>query len=184
LLEILVSLAVLGILLTGLAQGSRFVLSGWDRHARLVARNQDLDAVDRTLRRLIMQASPDSEQEPLAFVGSANSVAFTSVVPASGTSVQRADVKLVVDRAHRLLLLWTPHLHAVRAGPQPGVTATEILRGVAKLDFAYWPAKLGGGWTEVWRGPDLPRLVRVRILFTDPRQASWPDIVVAPMLEP
>jgi prepilin-type N-terminal cleavage/methylation domain-containing protein len=46
LLEVLVALAVMGLLLFGLVQGSHFVLLGWDRQTRLAARTEDLDAVD------------------------------------------------------------------------------------------------------------------------------------------
>lgn len=186
LLEVLVALVVLSLLLLGLAQGSRFVLSGWDHQARLAARNQDLDTVDRTLRRLIVQARPGSDRERLEFAGAPHSVTFTSIVPvpAGGLPPQRADIRLIVDASHRLLLVWTPHLHGVRIGPAPPPEATEILRGVERLDLAYWPAAQDGGWTPVWHDQTPPRLVRVRIVFTDADRARWPDILAAPILDP
>ena len=99
LLEVLVALTVLGLLFFGLVQGSQFVLLGWDRQTRLVARTEDLDAADRTLRRLIAQARPGSKWEPLVFAGTAHSATFTSIMPrpAAGLPTQRADVELVVD---------------------------------------------------------------------------------------
>jgi hypothetical protein len=94
----------------------------------------------------------------------------------------RADVELVVDRAQRLVLLWTPHLHAIRTGPAPPAVATPILQGVARLDLNYLSAA-GGGWTSVWQDPAPPRLVRIRIVFADDTRRNWPDLVVAPMLD-
>ena len=131
LLEVLVALTVMGLLLFGLVQGSHFVLLGWDRQTRLAARTEDLDAVDRTLRRLVVQAKPGSKWEPLAFAGTAHSATFTSIVPlpAAGFPTQRADVELVVDAAHRLLLRWTPHFHAINIGRPPPAVTTEVLEG-------------------------------------------------------
>jgi general secretion pathway protein J len=189
--EVLVALAVLSLLLLGLIQGSHFVLLGWNMQSRLVARTQDLDAVDRTLRRLIVQAKPGSKWEPLTFAGSARSAAFTTIVPLpanngpanNGPSAQRADVALVVD-GHRLLLRWTPHIHAIRIGPSLPASTTELLDGVDRLELSYWPASHGGGWTSSWNDSIPPRLVRLRIVFSSPSQARWPDILAAPMLEP
>lgn len=185
-LEILVALAVLGLLFVGLTQGSRFVRSGLERHTRLVAGKEDLDAVDRTLRRLIERAKPGSKWEKVVFVGTARAVAFTSIVPwpSGGFPNQRADVELVVDASHRLLLKWTPHIHAVRVGAAPPVTSTEIIQGVERIELSYWPASRGDSWTPVWTYAEPPRLVRMRIVFSDPARGTWPDIVVAPMLDP
>jgi hypothetical protein len=184
LLEVLVALAVLGLLFIGLVQGSRLSLLAWDQQTRLVARNEDLDAVDRVLRRLIVRARPGSEQEPLVFAGTAHSMTFTTIVPLpnAGSATQRADVELVVDGAHRLVLAWTPHLHAIRTGRPPPAVTTEILHGVERFDLAYWPA-MQGGWTPIWRDSALPRLVRIRIVFADSTHSVWPDILVAPMLD-
>ena len=145
LLEVLVALTVLGLLLFGLVQGSHFVLLGWDRQTRLAARTEDLDAVDRTLRRLVVQAKPGSKWEPLVFAGTAHSATFTSIVPlpAAGFPTQRADVELVVDAAHRLLLRWMPHFHAINVGRPPPAVTTEILDGVDRLELSYWSANPG-----------------------------------------
>jgi general secretion pathway protein J len=186
LLEILVALAVMGLLLVGLLQGSRFVLFSWETHIRLVERNADLDAVDRTLRGLIEHARPGSEWEPLIFAGTAHAVTFISILPTpvAGLQMRRADVELVVDAAHRLLLLSTPHLHATRIGQPPQPLVTEILQGVERLELSYWPATEGEGWTQIWHDSAPPRLVRIRIVFSDPGHPPWPDILAAPMLDP
>jgi general secretion pathway protein J len=186
LLEVLVALTVMGLLLFGLVQGSHFVLLGWDRQTRLAARTEDLDAVDRTLRRLVVQAMPGSKWEPLVFAGTAHSATFTSIVPlpAAGFPTQRADVELVVDAAHRLLLRWMPHFHAINVGRPPPAVTTEILDGVDRLELSYWSETQGGGWTSTWQNEAPPALVRIRIIFSDPSHGRWPDILVAPMLNP
>jgi general secretion pathway protein J len=183
LFEVLAALVVLGLLLVGLVQGTRFGLLASEQQNRLIERDADLDAAYRTLRNLIEHARPGSEWEPLVFAGSAHAAVFTSVVPlpTAGSSTLRADVKLVVDTAQRLVLLWTPHLHAIRTVPAPPVVATPILQGVARLDLNYWPAR-GGGWTSAWQDAAPPRLVRIRIIFADDARQNWPELVAAPML--
>jgi prepilin-type N-terminal cleavage/methylation domain-containing protein len=183
--EVLVALVVLSLLFIGLVQGSRLYLLAWDQQTRLVARSDDLDAVDRVLRRLIVRARPGSEWEPLVFAGTAHSMTFTTIVPlpTAGSATRRADVELVVDGGHRLVLVWTPHLHAIRTGRPPPAVTTEILQGVERLELAYEPA-MQGGWTPIWRDSVPPRLVRIRIVFADSTQSVWPDILVAPMLDP
>ena len=84
---------------------------------------------------------------------------------------------------HRLILVWTPHLHAIRIGPPPAPAAVPVLEGVARLDLNYWPAK-SGGWTTVWNDPIPPRLVRIKIAFSDTSELGWPDLLAAPMLDP
>jgi general secretion pathway protein J len=184
-LEVLVVLVVLGLLLVGLAQGTRFILLASEQQSRLIESDADLDAAYRTLRNLIEHARPGSEWEALVFAGKAHAAVFTSVVPlpTAGSSTLRADVELAVDPAQRLILLWTPHLHAIRTGPPPTAVATPILQGVARLDLNYWSAT-GGGWTSVWQDAAPPRLVRIRIVFADGARRTWPDLVAAPMLDP
>ncbi len=186
LLEVLVVLVVLGFLFVGLAQGSRVVMFASDRQTHLLSQHEDFDAVDRTLRYLIKNARPGSEWEPLVFVGTPHSVRFTSIMPVStaGFLNRRADVELVVDATHRLLLVWTPHLHATRIGPPPPAVATQILQGVERLELTYWAATQGGGWTSIWRDSVPPRLVRIGIVFSNSGHPPWPDIVAAPMLDP
>ena len=185
LLEILVAVAVMGLLLIGLLQGSRFVQFGWNQQARMLTGKENLDAVDRTLRHLFEQAKPGSEWESLWFVGNAHTVSFIGVVkrPAAVDKTQRADVTLGVDSAHRLLMVWAPHSHVIWTSLQPPASTTEILSGVQRLDLSYWRAE-GGGWISSWQDSAPPRLVRIRIVFLAEGAAPWPDIVVAPMLDP
>ena len=58
LLEIVVALVVLGILLVTLTRGVQFGLAAYDRQDGMVATAGRLEAVDRTLRRLITLLDP------------------------------------------------------------------------------------------------------------------------------
>lgn len=182
LLEILVALVVMGFLLAGLSQGTRFGLRAWDLQARMIDQHGELDAVDRTLRRLIQQADPGTAAGGATLAGTARRLALTSALPMEAPAVQRADMVLAVDAAHRLMLGWMPHLHVILTGPPPPPKDAELLRGVSRLEIGYWRTDGAGGWRDRWAERDLPALVRLRIVFEPGDARAWPDIVAAPML--
>ena len=182
LLETLVALVVLGFLMAGLAQGTRFGFQAWDMQARMIDERSELDGVDRVLRSLVEQMDAGTLSGGPTLAGSANRLIFTSRLPQiSGLTTRRADVILAVDAARRLSVRWTPHRHAVRLGPPPEIREAELLRGVAKLEISYWRQEGGGAWLSGWSARELPALIRFRIVFSRGDSRQWPDIVVAPM---
>ena len=182
LLEILVALVVFSILMVGLTQGIRFGLTAWNRQTQTIAAAGDIDAVDRTLRRLIARIDPGSDNAAPLVIGSAGSFEFTSELPQSAAlPTPLADLLLTVDARHRLVLRWTPHLHVQRAGPVPPRQEVELLGGVDRLQISYWPPPPASGWRSAWSGRDLPALIRIHLTFLQGDTRQWPDIVAAPM---
>ena len=182
LLELLVALVVLGFILSGLGQGVRYGLRATAAQDRLIAERGEIDAVDRALRRLIEQMEPGTPREGPSLRGGAGRMAFVSRLPAAAGSGRRADLLLQVN-AGRLVLLHRPRLHAVRFGPPPPMTETELLRGVLRIEVAYWPRGPAPGWVDVWDLAALPALVRIRVVFPAGDRRHWPDIVAAPVRE-
>ncbi len=182
LLELLVALVVLGFILAGLGQGVRYGLRATAAQDRLIAERGEIDAVDRALRRLIEQMEPGTSREGPSLRGTAGRMAFVSRLPAAAGGGRRADLLLQVN-AGRLVLLHRPRLHAVRFGPPPPMTETELLRGVLRIEAAYWPRGPAPDWVDVWDLATLPALVRIRVVFPAGDRRRWPDIVAAPVRE-
>ncbi len=184
LLEILVALVVLGFLLAGLSQGVRFGLQAWSVQTRRVGQQTDMDAVDRTLRRLLAQADPGESGQPPSFAGTAHTLAFNAVLPvaANNAGVREADIGLGVDGRHRLVLRASAHPHAEWLGPPVPPRVVVLLDRVDHIDISYFR---GGdrspGWTGVWADQTLPALVRLRIAFPKGDPRHWPDVVAEPM---
>ena len=184
LLEVLVALAVLGFLVLALAQGVRFGLGAWDSQARLLIRTGDLDVTDRALRRIVAQLVPTDDALLPGLRGTATGFEGVTELPLpAALPARQAVVALGVDRAQRLVLRWTPHLPARRLGPPPAPEESELLRGVERIEAAYWSAAAGGGWLPAWTRAELPDLVRVRLTFGRNDRRRWPDIVAAPVRE-
>ncbi len=183
LLEILVALVVLSFLMLGLSQGTRFGLQALTAQGRLLEERAELDAVDRTLRRLIERMDPGGPNQAPEIQGGRSALAFTSELPAAAAGAARlADVALMLTGG-RLVLRWTPRLNAVRLGPPPAPQEAELLRGVERLEFSYWPATPAEGWVNAWTEGSLPELVRIRLVFPRGDRRRWPDIVAAPLRE-
>jgi general secretion pathway protein J len=192
LLEVLVVLVVLGLLVVGLTQGVRAGLSMWDAQTRRVGETSELDAAARILRILLTGISvnpsggvnPGAAGAPPEFEGRPDSLAFIGDLPNGLGSTRRAEIKIELQR-DRLVLSWTPRRHELSSAPPPKPVETELMRGVERLELAYWGAPAPGqppGWQAQWDGPSVPELVRVRLGFAKGDRRRWPDLIAAPQL--
>ena len=177
LLEILVVLVVFGILMLGVTRGTQFGMAAWNRQTAMITASTEIDAVDRTLRRLIEQMDPGTPQAPPVVSGAADRLVFTSDLPLSTTlPTRRADMMLRFEQG-RLVLRWTPHRYVQIVGPQPTPREEVLLTDLAGVVISYWPRPPGAGWQSAWNSPTLPDLVRIHLVLKGRR---WPDIIAAP----
>jgi general secretion pathway protein J len=159
LLEMLVALVVLGFLMIGLTQGVRAGLALWDAQTRRVGETAELK-------------------------GSTESLAFVGDLPTGLGITQRADITLEL-RQGRLVLRWTPHRHELSNAPAPQPVETELIRGVDRIDLAYWGSpspEQPAGWQAQWDGPAIPELIRLRLAFAKGDRRRFPDLIAAPQL--
>jgi len=189
LLEMLVVLVVLGFLVAGLTQGVRAGLALWGAQTRRIGETGELDAGARILRALLSRiwAPPSGGSAPGAagateIRGRPDSLAFVGDLPTGLGTTRRADITLELSKG-RLVLRWTPRLHELSSTPAPEPIETELIRGVDRLDLAYWGSPSAGepaGWQAQWSGPDIPELIRLRLGFASGDRRRWPDLIAAP----
>lgn len=188
LLEVLVALVVLGFVVAGLTQGTRFGLQALDHQATRSATADDLEAVDRLLRRLVAVMDPGNAREPPVVDGGRHDLRMVTNLGAATAALGSggAEVRLAAE-AGRLTLRWTPIRHAVPLGPPPPPRRAVLLNGVEGLEIAYWGSlnKEGGppSWQAVWDRASLPALIRFRLVFPPSAARRWPDIVAATRLD-
>ncbi|HZU90446.1 MAG TPA: prepilin-type N-terminal cleavage/methylation domain-containing protein, partial [Stellaceae bacterium] len=101
LLEILVALAVLGLLMVGLAQGVRAGLALWQAQTRRLAQIAEIDAGERLLRNLFSSMPPPfaarfagENAAPTGLEGTADRVSFTGELPTGLGPARRARMTL------------------------------------------------------------------------------------------
>ena len=180
LLEIVVALAVFGFLLVGLSQTVRFGLTAWHQSARLSDRKTDLEAVDRTLRSIVEDLYPGDEAGRSPVDGTSDRLTGITRLRIPG-SVHPVPIEAGVALSRgRLVLRWRPYHHTIPLGSPIPPVETPLMTGVSRLAVEYWRSP--GAWVSSWHEPDLPLLIRFRIILAGPGATPWPDIVVAPML--
>ena len=188
LLEILVAMVVLALMMVGLTQGVHLGIKAVDRQAAALGVRADLDGVDRVLRDLITHIDPGGGRSPVQIEGDQEHFHFISRLPSAvALLTRRADMTLLVDDDHRLVLRWRPALHETSFVDPPDPTDTVLLDHVDKVEFAYWAPDDGSnqpaGWRDEWNSPYLPFVVRIKISFPDGDKRHFPDILVSPLLE-
>jgi prepilin-type N-terminal cleavage/methylation domain-containing protein len=185
LLEVLVSLIVLGIISVALAHSIKFGISADDTEVRLIHRSQDMERLDRVIRGLIEHALPPVSNEDRPFSGEEHRLSFITELPdePEDRPVRRARVAIGVNDQLRLVVRWQPSAHAVPLSEPPEPFEILISSGVARLDISYrHTASEGGTWNATWDQSSLPALVRVHFVSKDSVK-RWPDIIVRTMLD-
>lgn len=188
LLETLVALVVLGLLIIALAQGVRSGLDFSKAQARRIATTAELDSTARVLRTILttIPIQPASLGDPasMGFQGRSDQLTLVGELP-TGLGVGRRADMIIGRRADRIVISWTPHRHAVLEAAKPAPVVTELIRGVDRLEFAYWGSETENappGWLTRWDGPVLPELIRIRVGFRKGDNRHWPDLIAAPQL--
>jgi len=186
LLEMLVALALLGLLVGLLHEGLTLGHRVWERAgARLAARIEAVEGAQLVLRDRLAGLNPawlnEGDSSRVLLEGAPTSMTFFARgadAEASGT-FRRLSVAATVEG--RLELAWHPDTDR---SPLPDWTRAPLLGGIAGAEFAYFgPTRTDPTprWRDRWQGQEFPpRLVRLRIQFPagDPR--IWPELVVAP----
>ena len=76
LLEIIVAAVVLGFVVAGLSQATRFGINAWDVQTRLANNAADMERLDRILRLLIEQSAPPMSADDKPFAGQEHRAEF------------------------------------------------------------------------------------------------------------
>ena len=190
LVEMLVSLAILGMMATmllgGLASVSRLSL----RENTQAAWRERVISAQRLLREQLVLLSSQTRNDSSVPIVDANGDAgrFTFFAPPLG------DARPIELQRYRITVTPAGTLVLYRAGglddrfdnlgrAQAGWQAIPLLDGVRSFEISYYGEdKLGRGrrWQTEWAfHPQPPDLIRIRATMASP-DAKWPDLVVRP----
>lgn len=187
LVELMVSLALLGLLFALLQDGFTLGQRVWERATtRVSARIDAVEATQGFLRDRIARANPAytlAGNGQISFEGDARSLAFDAPAPDAMGQGTYLRYVLALTEAGDLEIAWKPDTDRSPVAP---MARSVLLSGVAGLDIAYFGTGRGEGpapprWRDAWRGQAAPpALVRLRVRFPAGDGRVWPELVVAP----
>lgn len=174
LLELLIALAVFGLVVVMLTGGVRFAGRAWNTQQIRVAQQEDLTAVQSLLRSMVASAR--------GLQGDTASLQYTGEMPQALERPGLYDVAVAVS-AGQLIMSWQPHR---RPGfTPPPAQQTVLARGIVGLDLRYFFWKddqRSGAWAEKAADPkNPPDLVQIGLVLSSGDRRVWPPLVVAPM---
>ncbi|PIE82797.1 MAG: hypothetical protein CSA09_05140 [Candidatus Contendobacter odensis] len=201
LLELIVSITLMGLILVVLYGGLRVGLDSWDGGERRAEQTQRLRSVQEFLRRQLQQSvtvyqnvdNEDGKLDQYLPSGRTNVVVFMGqpdmtevVVPMMAHLGQGGlyRLRIHVDQENRLRVRWRPYLPEE---PEAGVEQSSVLlEGVSSIEWSYFGVEADDEsngdiqkpqWHSKWRNfRQRPRLVR---LILNLEGEAWPDLVVA-----
>ena len=191
LLEMLVTLALLGFAATLVGQGVWSAGRVESRASGDGAANDQISAarliVTRKIEGLRALARTDSVNPIVDATGDASSFTFFAPAFDADQPAPLQRYRLLVTAAGDLTLLTANGLddrfdfeRSSLAGWRP----ITLLTGVKAFSIAYFGPSMGGGpgrWQTQWtKRPQPPELVRINIVFAEPDLRNWPDLIIRP----
>lgn len=192
LVELLVALAVLGLIAVLLSGSVQFGVRAWQALGRRTTGYEATDAVHTVLRHVLEGAQPmplvglGRSGAALYVLGSPTTLDFVGELPDAVSRGGYSDIALLLTGDRRLVVRWRRHVRDPRMAAGESASETELLRDVAGIEFSYFsPAtdRQPGGWHLEWTQPRaLPALIRLRLRFRPDDSRGWIDLVIAPAI--
>jgi general secretion pathway protein J len=189
LLELLISMTLLGLLMVVVLGGLRFGARAWERNEAHTTATDDVRQAQALLRREISRAYPlflmdqaHLENRHVDFDGSEESMSFLAPAPGALAEAGRARITLTRAAHNGKTALVFSAVQELASDNRP--YSEVLVKGLRSLDFSYFGAdvpKEAPSWRTSWSNEKaLPQLVRVHAVFPDGDARTWPEFVVAP----
>ncbi len=184
LVEMLVSLALLGVAALLMVQGFSASRGAWRRMTARESASEAIAVAETRLRagleQIVVRARFEKDTPYIDLDGGPRQLDFLSAPPLGEPpgAVERRRLSLTSDGD---LQLQAMDIHG-----EPGGAPDTLLRHVAGLQIGYFDpsgagAGAGGGWRDDWSGqPVPPTLVRVRVDFPPGDRRVWPELMARP----
>jgi len=182
LIELLVVLALMGLLALAMSGGVRFGSKVWERTGAQVERLEQTQGAQALLRNLLSTVAPrlfdPGNPNEDTFVGDGRRMSFTAPLPPSLGQGGLARFDLTASNENgttTLAITWTPRRGAAAQRTQ------LLLRGTGTAAFSYAAVDQSGAiaWTDSWAADaGTPSLIRIRADFAQSAAIRWPDLIV------
>ena len=194
LIELVIALALMGVMVLFMYSGLAFGLRGWDAADTNGRRTADRRIAENFLRREVAELFPMRWKDPLvlrlAFEGKPDLLRFVSVRPAgiSVTGLSLVGVSAEQDTAKRtrnlVMRRASPGDEQKDFGPLAQGEATILFDDIDSVAFEYYGAEndfTDPKWVDTWEWPGrIPQLIRIRVRTAD--GSYLPEMIVRMML--
>ena len=189
LLELMIGLALLGLIMTLIFAGLQLSIRSWDAAEAAGEQANRMRLVQALLARELAAVYPyrwkNTVDMNLAFSGAGNSVRFVSSTPPRAGQGGLNQVELFVAKSGQdvrlLMRRQIPAREQRDFAPLEDEEGLVLLDGLEGAVFEFFGADTPGGkpaWRDRWEDPQrLPRLVRVSLRSKG--SPPWPEVVVA-----
>jgi general secretion pathway protein J len=196
LLELLISLALLG-LISALLYGSLSLsANSWDRGEAKVEQVADMRLTEEMLRQTLSAQHPlrfhKVIDQPLYFAGATDSLAFAAALPGragGGMFYFRIAITPAGDRSQLTLARVIPDYGAIALPDFQNADSSVLAEDIAEVKFGYFGRDPDANdasdptWRDRWDDPQiLPQLIRIDVKPAKSQQ--WPTMIVEPRLAP
>lgn len=182
LVELLVVLALMGLIAIGMSGGIRFGARVWEKTGAQVETQEQAHGGQALLRNVLSNVAPrlfePGQPNQENFAGGGAQMTFTGTMPPALGSGGLARFALRARRSgdtFQLYLSWRPMRGRSTDNHQ------MLFQGAKSVSFAYAAADPSGAvqWSNSW-APDTgtPALIRIRAEFAQPTAMRWPDLIV------
>jgi len=196
LLELLISITLLGMILVLLFGGLRLGVRSWDAVQQQVDNLNTVRSVESFLRREMAFTQPyrwkSATGQRMAFLGERSKINFVAQLPARIGGGGLYAISLEIERSgtgKRLVWKHVPLNPVVQdfsalSQAQEIVLAGSELSAVDDIWLTYFGRATDSAapvWMDRWESDArLPLLIRIQVRFAN--GSEWPDFVVAPLL--
>jgi general secretion pathway protein J len=196
LLELLIALALLG-LISALLYGSLSLsANSWDRGEAKVEQATDMRLAEEMLRQTLSAQHPlrfhKVVDQPLYFAGSNDSLSFAAALPGragGGMFYFRVAVAPSGDRSRLTLSRVIPDYAANALPDFQDAESSVLAEDIAEVKFGYFGRDPDSNdatepsWRDRWDDPQiLPQLIRIDVKPS--KSQPWPTMIVEPRLGP
>jgi general secretion pathway protein J len=192
LIEVLVALALMGLISTVLIASLEIGGHTWQRVTRTAMQTDEIARSQAFLRlRLatIHPVSAGSSHGPSAesLLGTSTSLEFVSSAPGSGNDrLLRYRIGPSSGGYSDIEVAYRPD----RSGSSHAVAADwsreTLLAGAQGISIQFWESAsdIPGRWVDHWEGKNqLPDLIRIEVSFASDDQRQWPPLYVEPKID-
>jgi general secretion pathway protein J len=189
LMEMLVSLALMGmiavILITSLQIGGHT----WQRVMRATSSTEDIAQAQEILRLRLSTLYPDDRaagniSQPAFLISNGASLEFSGAAPeATADGISRYEIG--VSARSSALEIRSLSDHNDHVGSPRDSRAESLLPHVASMGVQFWlkSEATQGRWVDRWDAKTLPRLIRIDVVFGANDRRRWPPLYIEPRVD-